>query len=131
MAAPEEGLALGPIGQIAQPVRDIDRAITFYRDVLGLPFLFRAPPGLGFFDCGGVRLMLDGPAAERAGQGSVLYYRVDDLSAAHAALVRRGVDFEAAPHLIARMPDHELWMAFFRDPDANLLALMSEVRAGD
>ena len=125
---PEFGL--GNIGQIAMPVADVDRAIDFYRDVLGMRFLFRAPPGLGFFDCDGVRLMLDEPAAARAGQGSVLYYRVDDLDAAVAILSGRGVVFEAAPHLVAKLPDHELWMAFFRDPDGNLLAMMSEV-AGD
>jgi len=120
---------LGEIGQIAVPVADVDRAIEFYRDVLGMPFLFRAPPGLGFFDCGGVRLMLDGPAKAQAGQSSVIYYRVFDLEAAFESLTERGVTFERPPHLIAEMPDHELWMAFFRDPDGNLLAMMSEVRA--
>lgn len=121
---------LGPIGQIAVPVREIERAVAFYRDVLGMRFLFQAPPGLGFFDCGGVRLMLDTPAAENAGNASVIYYRVDDLDAAHQALLGRGVSFEAPPHMIAKLPDHELWMAFLRDPDGNLLALMSEVRDG-
>lgn len=123
---PAFGLDL--IGQIAQPVADVGRAIAFYRDVLGMHFLFQAPPGLGFFDCGGVRLMLDGPAAAQAGQGSVLYFRVDRLDAAFTALSSRGVAFEAEPHLVAKLPDHELWMAFFRDPDRNLLALMAEVR---
>ncbi len=120
-------LGLGRIGQIAVPVTDVERATAFYRDALGLPFLFAAPPGLAFFDCDGVRLMLDGPAAARAGQGSILYFHVDDLGAAFQTLTGRGVAFEAKPHLVARMPDHELWMAFFRDPDDNLLALMSEV----
>ena len=120
---------LDQIGQIAMPVRDVETAIAFYRDVLGMRFLFKAPPGLGFFDCAGVRLMLDGPAAARAGHGSVLYYKVPDLESAFATLTQRGLAFEGKPHLIAKMPDHELWMAFFRDPDGNLLALMSEVRA--
>jgi methylmalonyl-CoA/ethylmalonyl-CoA epimerase len=120
--------SLAQIGQIAVPVTDIDRAVAFYRDVLGMRFLFKAPPGLGFFDCAGVRLMLDAPARAQAGQGSVIYYKVLDLQAAFETLSARGVAFEATPHLIARMPDHELWMAFFRDPDRNLLALMSEVR---
>lgn len=115
------------IGQIAIPVTDVDRAIAFYRDALGMRFLFQAPPGLGFFDCGGVRLMLDGPAASQAGQSSVLYYQVEDLDAAFEALSGRGIEFEAKPHLVAELPDHELWMAFFRDPDHNLLALMAEV----
>jgi methylmalonyl-CoA/ethylmalonyl-CoA epimerase len=128
MSATPPAFSLAQIGQIAVPVTDIDRAVAFYRDVLGMRFLFQAPPGLGFFDCAGVRLMLDAPAGARAGQGSVIYYQVPDLQAAFVSLSARGVAFEAEPHLIAKMPDHELWMAFFRDPDRNLLALMSEVR---
>jgi methylmalonyl-CoA/ethylmalonyl-CoA epimerase len=119
---------LAKIGQIAIPVTDIDRAVAFYRDVLGMKFLFQAPPGLGFFDCGGVRVMLDLPAKEQAGRGSVIYYQVDDLPAAFDTLSKRGVTVEAKPHLIARMTDHELWMAFFRDPDKNAFAMMAEVR---
>src|SRR5262245_38453532 len=116
---------LAQIGQIAVPVRDIDRAIAFYRDVLGMRFLSQAPPGLGFFDCAGVRLMLDAPAKSQAeSYSSVIYYKVSDLQAAFETLSGRGVVFEAKPHLIARLPDHELWMAFFRDPAENLLALM-------
>lgn len=126
--AADSAFGLDRIGQIAVPVSDVERAVAFYRDVLGMRFLFQAPPGLGFFDCGGVRLMLDGPAAAQAGQSSVLYYRVDDLDAAFETLSARGVAFEAHPHLVAKLPDHELWMAFFRDPDDNLLALMTEVR---
>jgi methylmalonyl-CoA/ethylmalonyl-CoA epimerase len=129
-SAPRSPFGLGPIGQIAVPVRDVERAIAFYRDVLGMRFLFQAPPGLGFFDCAGVRLMLDGPTGAQAGaHGSVLYYKVPDIQDAFATLSARGVTFEGKPHLIAKMPDHELWMAFFHDPDRNLLALMSEVRA--
>jgi catechol 2,3-dioxygenase-like lactoylglutathione lyase family enzyme len=120
-------LGLAQIGQIAVPVRDLDTAVAFYRDVLGMRFLFQAPPGLAFFDCGGVRLLLDGPAAAHAGQGSTIYYKVPDITEAAEVLTDRGVRFEQAPHLIARLPDHDLWMAFFRDPDGNLLALMSEV----
>lgn len=127
--ASNEGAAIERIGQIAIPVRDIDRAVAFYRDTLGLPLLFQAPPGLAFFDCGGVRLMLDGPDAERAGQSSVIYYQVASLDEACSALSAKGVRLEAEPHLVAKLPDHELWMAFLRDPDANLLALMSEVRS--
>ena len=123
-----DAFGLNQIGQIAVPVTDIDRAIAFYKDVLGMRFLFQAPPGLGFFDCGGVRLMLDLPAKAKAGQASIIYYKVPDLPAAFDALSARGVVFEAKPHLIAKLPDHELWMAFFRDPDGNVLALMSEVR---
>ena len=120
---------LAQIGQIAVPVSDIDRAVAFYRDTLGMRFLFQTPPGLGFFDCAGVRLMLDAPAkAQTENYSSVIYYKVPDLDTAFETLSARGVLFEATPHLIARLPDHELWMAFFRDPDGNLLALMSEVR---
>lgn len=120
---------LSQIGQIAVPVADIDRAVAFYRDALGMQFLFQAPPGLGFFDCSGVRLMLDAaetPPAEK--YSSVIYYNVSDINSAFDELSKRGVSFEKQPHLIAKMPDHELWMAFFRDPDENLLALMSEVQ---
>jgi methylmalonyl-CoA/ethylmalonyl-CoA epimerase len=120
---------LNQIGQIAVPVRDIEGAIAFYRDVLGMRFLFQAPPGLAFFDCAGVRLMLDAPARSQAeNHSSIIYYAVPDLRLAHETLSTRGVAFETDPHLVAMMPDHELWMAFFRDPDDNLLALMSEVR---
>ena len=125
LAGTEFGLSR--IGQIAVPVSDIERAIAFYRDTLGMRFLFQAPPGLAFFDCAGVRLMLDGPARAQAGNSSVIYYKVPDLYAAFEILSGRGIVFEAKPELIANLPDHELWMAFFRDPDANLLALMSEV----
>jgi len=118
------------IGQIGVPVSDIDRAVAFYRDVLGMHFLFKAPPGLGFFDCNGVRLMLDAPAKanSKEAHSSIIYYKVEDLQAAYDTLMARGVVFEQKPEFVAQMPDHELWMAFFRDPDSNLLALMSEVR---
>ena len=120
---------LSRIGQIAVPVKDIDRAVAFYRDRLGLPFLFAAPPRLAFFDCGGTRLMLDVPEdAAFAHPGSVLYFMVDDIDAAHGEMQARGVMFTGAPHLIAKMPDHELWMAFFDDLEGNTLALMQEKR---
>ena len=93
-----------------------------------MSFLFQAPPGLAFFDLNGVRLMLDAPARAQAGKSSVIYYKVADLGAAFTTLSNRGVRFEATPHLIAKLPDHDLWMAFFRDPDNNLLGLMSEVK---
>ena len=123
---------LSQIGQIALTIDDLPRAVAFYRDTLGLRLLFQAPPNLAFFDCDGIRLMLSPPetSGEHSGQklSSVLYFRVEDIRAAHATLVARQVVFEGEPHLIARMPDHELWMAFFRDPSGNLMALMSEVR---
>ena len=128
MTQSTETFSLSQIGQIAVAVTDIDRAIAFYRDILGMKFLFQAPPGLGFFDVGGVRLMLDGPARAQAGNSSVIYYKVPDLQAAFKTLSGRGIKFEAEPHLIAKLPDHDLWMAFLRDPDRNLMALMSEIR---
>lgn len=128
-SSPQASFGLSQIGQLAVPVSDVERAIAFYRDKLGMRFLFLAPPGLGFFDCAGVRLMLDAPAKAQANNySSVIYYKVPDLQAAFETLLARGVVFEAKPHLIAKLPDHELWMAFFRDPDENLLALMSEIR---
>lgn len=128
-SATTANFGLTQIGQIAVPVGDIDRAVAFYRDTLGMRFLFQVPPGLGFFDCAGVRLMLDAPAkAQAQTHSSTIYYKVADLETAFETLSARGVVFEAKPHLVARLPDHELWMAFFRDPDRNLLALMSEKR---
>ena len=122
-------LKLAHIGQIAMPVHDIKRATTFYRDVLGLRFLFEAPPALAFFDCDGVRLMLSVPeTAEHNHPGSILYYKVADIHSACEALRARGARIVAEPTLVAKMPDHELWMAFFHDGERNTLALMSEVR---
>ncbi len=120
---------LDKVGQIAIPVHDLERSIAFYRDILGMTFLFQAPPGLAFFDCGGIRLLLDVQAARQANaHSSIIYYRVDDLPVAVADLKSRGVTFEQDPELVAQMPDHELWMAFLRDPDDNMLALMWEKR---
>jgi len=127
MAQPDSSFGLGPIGQIALTVTDIGRSVTFYRDSLGMRFLFQVP-SLAFIDCGGIRLMLSLPEKAAEGSSSVIYFKVADIQQAFQTLTSRGVAFEAEPHLIAKMPDHELWMAFFRDPDRNLLALMSEVR---
>jgi methylmalonyl-CoA/ethylmalonyl-CoA epimerase len=120
---------LSTIGQIAMPVKDLPRAVEFYRDRLGLRFLFQAPPGLAFFDCGGVRLMVEVPEEkEFAHPGSPLYFKVDDINQAFSDLKARGVSFRGEPHLIAKMPDHELWMAFFDDGEGNTHALMHEKR---
>jgi catechol 2,3-dioxygenase-like lactoylglutathione lyase family enzyme len=127
MSSAAQSLQLGPLGQIAMPVTNIDRAVAFYRDQLGLKLLFQLP-NLAFFDCGGVRLMLDVPPDSAERRGSVLYFKVSQIEDAFQTLTSRDVPFEGKPHLIARMPDHDLWMAFFRDPDGNLLALMSEIR---
>ena len=120
---------LGPIGQISMNAKDVDRATAFYRDTLKLPFLFRFGD-LSFFNCDGIRLMVSkAEKPEFDHPGSVLYFKVPDIRAAYGELTGRGVSFEGEPHLIARMPDHELWMAFFHDSEGNTLALMSEVRA--
>ena len=127
---PQTDVHLSQIGQIAITVDDLPRAVEFYRDTLGLRLLFQAPPSLAFFDCGGVRLMLAPPEKSGEKLSSVLYFRVDDLRSTFEKMRAAEVPFESEPHLIARMPDHELWMAFFRDPSSNLMALMSEVRPG-
>ena len=120
---------LSTIGQIAMPVKDLPRAIEFYRDRLGLQFLFQVPPGLAFFQCGSIRLLVEvPPQQEFQHPGSPLYFVVDDLDAAYADLRGRGVSFRGEPHLIAKMPDHELWMAFFDDEQGNTHALMHEKR---
>ena len=123
-------LQLSRIGQIAVNVHDLERATAFYRDVLGMRLLF-AVPGMAFFDCGGVRLLLG--AAEQPEfdhPASIIYYTVDDIVQAHASLVSRGVRVVHEPRLVAPMPDHDLWMAFFRDSEENVLALMAEVPRG-
>ena len=126
-----DGIHLSQISQIAITVKDVGRATAFYRDTLGMKLLFEAPPGLAFFDCSGVRLMLStAPKPEFDHPASILYYRVEDIGRSHDLLASRGVVFVEKPHLIARMPDHDLWLASFRDSEDNLLALMSEVRPG-
>lgn len=121
--------SVSTIGQIAIPVKDLDRAVGFYRDVLGLPFLFQAPPGLAFFDADGVRLLIERPLDEEfAHHSSIIYFKVNDIQAMHREMLERGVAFRDEPHLIAKLPDHDLWMAFFSDNEGNTHALMSEVR---
>src|SRR6266481_5171067 len=119
-----QNTSLARIGQIAINAHDVDRATAFYRDVLGLPHLFRAGQ-LSFFDCGGVRLMLDKPEkAEFDHASSILYFQVADIQATYKRLKAAGAKFEDTPHLLARMAKHDLWMTFFRDSEENLLALM-------
>jgi methylmalonyl-CoA/ethylmalonyl-CoA epimerase len=117
---------LSRIHQISMRAHDVGRAVRFYRDVLGVPFLFEAPPRLAFFDCGGVRLMLSAPEPGFDHPGSVLYFAVDDIRATHDLLVSRGVTFGSEPHKIATLADREVWLADFEDSEGNTLALMSE-----
>ncbi|MGD1072974.1 MAG: VOC family protein [Bryobacteraceae bacterium] len=122
-----ESASISSIGQIALTVTSLPRAVAFYRDILGLKFLFEAS-GMAFFDCGGVRLMLTTSETPESTYSSILYYKTADIHGASDHLKAHGVVFESTAHMIAKMPDHELWMAFFRDSEGNLLALMSEVR---
>lgn len=120
----------GPeIGQIALVVSDVAKAAAFYRDTLGLNELFRAGPNLAFLAAGGVRIMLTTPQGHgEVGKNSILYFKVTDVVATQAAIVARGATNERAPQLTAKMPDHELWIGFVRDPDGNLVGLMEEKR---
>jgi methylmalonyl-CoA/ethylmalonyl-CoA epimerase len=122
-------LSQARIGQIAVVCQDVARATAFYRDALGLRFLFAAGPTLSFFDCGGVRLMLSSAEnPEHDHPGSILYYFVTGIEAVYEGLMATGVEFIDAPHMIAEMPDHKLWLSSFRDSEGNLLALMEEKR---
>jgi methylmalonyl-CoA/ethylmalonyl-CoA epimerase len=122
------GPSLNQIGQIFVNVKDLDRAIAFYRDTLGMTFLFQAPPNMAFFDCGGIRLMLgiaDRPELDHP--SSIIYYKVDDIERVYEIFNARGVEFIAKPHLVAPMQTYDLWLADFKDSEGNVVALMSEV----
>ena len=122
-------LMIEGLGQVALTVRDVERSVKFYRDEVGLRFLFAPAPSLAFFALGDVRLMLSTAEGDfKPGGSTVLYLRVPDIDAEYAAMTARGVVFVDAPHLIAKMPDHDLWMCFLRDPDQHTLALMCERR---
>ena len=125
----DKNLNLSSIGQIAISVSDLDVATAFYRDRLGMRFLFSAPPGMSFFDCDGVRLMLTLPEQGRdeSKSSSVIYYTVEDVQQATETLKSRGVRFIGEPHIIHSTDTYDLWMSFFTDPDGNTLALMAEV----
>lgn len=118
---------LAHIEQIAIPVRELPRATAFYRDILGMKLLFEVPPTLAFFDCDGIRLALSTSSDPMYDPpGSIVYYRVADIGAAHLDLEGRGVEFLRGPHKIAELGDVEIWMAFFEDTEGNTLAIMSE-----
>ena len=124
-------MTLSAIGQIAFVVRDIEASTAFYKDKLGIPFLFSAPPKLAFFDLAGIRLMLAEPKNEtenhKIGTNSVIYFKVDDIQSVFETIKGRGVEVAEEAHLVATMGTIELWMAFFRDIDQNLIGVMSEV----
>lgn len=121
-----DALSISGIGQILIGVKDVDRAVAFYRDVLGLKFLFQFP-GMAFFDCGGIRLYLGIPEKPEYAATSILYYRVPSIAAAASTLEARGVVFKEPPRLVHEDARHELWLAFFEDSEGNGVALMSEV----
>lgn len=114
------------IAQIAFSVTDVARATAFYRDELGLRFLFSPSPQMAFFDCGGVRLLLGSEGGKPGATGTFVYFKTADIRALHARLLQRGVTFDQVPHVVARMPGREIWLAVLRDPDNNVLHLMSE-----
>jgi len=121
-------VSLDNIGQIALTVDDLAQAKDFYQNTLGLKFLFEAG-NLAFFQCGEVRLMLTTPEKQEPRGGTILYYKVSDINATCTAIKARGVSLLQEPHLVARMPDHDLWMAFLNDPAGNTLGIMCEVRS--
>jgi methylmalonyl-CoA/ethylmalonyl-CoA epimerase len=122
-------LANATVGQLLIPVASLDQGTAYYRDILGLKFLFSAPPQMSFFQAGAVRLLVGVPEPGQVAQrGSMIYFKVPDIHAAHATLSARGVRFFAPPHLVHRTPTYELWLTEFRDPDGNQLALMGEVQ---
>ena len=121
-------LADANIAQLLIPVRDFDAGVAFYRDTLGIPSLFAAPPQMAFFNCGGIRLLVGVmPPGQEAQRGSAIYFQIRDIHSVFASLKGRGVSFKAEPHVVSRTPSSELWLAEFVDPDGNQLALMSEV----
>jgi methylmalonyl-CoA/ethylmalonyl-CoA epimerase len=121
-------ITLDTIGQIHVTVTDIDESVAFYRDVLGMKFLFQVPDqDMAFFDCGGVRLYLGVPEGMERKSSATIYYRVDDIQATWKSLTDKGVKVLSKPHMITRMDDHELWMGFFNDPADNIVAIMSEL----
>jgi predicted enzyme related to lactoylglutathione lyase len=121
-------VCLSKIAQIALPIQDVERAVAFYKEKLGMKHLFSAPPGLAFFDCDGIRLMLSLPEGKSPQTtGSIIYFKVADIQGAYETMLGRGVKFEGKPHLIAKLEKVEIWMAFFRDSENNMLSITSEV----
>jgi len=123
----DRSFGIQTLGQVFVPVLELERALAFYRDTLGIRFLFEAPPRMAFFDLGGIRLLLGESEGSQGSASSILYYKVPDISGAHETLVERGVTFDVEPHFVHDMGDHELWLAFFKDSEENQLALMCEV----
>ena len=121
-------MADATVAQLMIPVENFDTGVSFYRDVLGIPFLFAAPPQMAFFMCGSVRLLVGVmPAGQSPQRGSAIYFNVPDIQAVYTTLSAKGVSFVAPPHVVNRTSKSELWLSEFKDPDGNQLALMTEV----
>src|SRR4029077_4216724 len=120
-------LADAAVTQLLIPIDDFERGVAFYRDVLGLPFLFAAPPQMAFFQCGAVRLLVGvTPAGQKVQRGSQIYFGVKDIQSVYSSLSTQGVELKTRPHIENRSATSEVWLAEFVDPDGNQLALMSE-----
>lgn len=126
MANSVKDLSQATVAQLLIPVAELDRSVVFYRDTLGVPFLFTAPPQMSFFQAGNVRLLVGVPEGYPPGRGSMIYFKVADIHAVFAELKKRGVAFGAEPHIVHRAADYDLWLVEFKDPDGNPLALMAE-----
>ncbi|MGH9606838.1 MAG: VOC family protein [Terracidiphilus sp.] len=126
---PESTIRVDRIGQVAITVSDLASAKSFYQDQLGLKFLFDAGK-MSFLQCGEIRFMIGASEEPCPRGGTIIYFAVPDIHAAHANLSEQGVEFVQGPHLVARMASHDLWMAFLKDPDGNVLGLMSEIARG-
>ena len=121
-------LSNSKVAQLLIPVDDFEAGVNFYRDVLGLPLLFAAPPQMAFFNCGGLRLLVGVvPPGQKAQRGSTVYFEVPDIHAVYSSLKSHGVNFKGDPHVVNRTPQSELWLAEFTDPDGNQLALLCNI----
>ena len=118
------------IAQVAISVTDVSRAAAFYRDVLGLKFLFSPSPRMQFFDCGGIRLLISDQGGTPGATGTFAYFKTASVRALHQEMGARGASFDQPPHVVARMPEREIWLAVLKDPDGNVLHLMSEEKPG-
>jgi methylmalonyl-CoA/ethylmalonyl-CoA epimerase len=123
---PVSTVHLEKIMQIALSVTDLPRAKDFYQNTLGMRFLFETGP-LAFFQCGDIRLMISAAESEKPNRATLIYFKVADIQGTYEALRARDVEFSDPPHVIAKMPDHDLWLTYVKDPDGNLLGVMCEL----
>lgn len=119
-------LKINSIYQVSVNVDDLDAAVDFYRDKLGITFIAKFPPGLAIFDCDDVHIMVSAVPGEGSSGNSVIYFKVPDIQVAYQTLKERGVEFNREPHVIHSTDEYELWMAFFEDSDGNTMAITDE-----